>query len=192
MKKSPFLLGVSLVLCLSLCQCSNNSNSPDDSNDPGEPSASNKYLFPLANGNYWVYDGSCSNPPNALDGSGSVDSISATMESADDCDAAYQLISSRGNSSFPQHVELCDSTIRVNGSEWQPETPNNYFTYTVPAGTFDSCYAVLATFWFNGQDKLIYAKGIGMIERSQVWYSVHTGDSYHCTSSLIRYRIASE
>lgn len=175
------------------------STEPADTTDFTEPTDTTisavrieGYLMPLTDGNYWVYNGSCSNPPSGLDGSGSTDSISAKAESADGCDAAYQLVSSRGNSSFPQHVELCDSMIRLNGTEWQPYTPNNYFTYTVPAGTFDSCYAVLATFWFNGQDKVIYAKGIGMIERTQVWYSVHSGDSYHCKSSLIRYRIAAE
>ncbi len=184
MKKSLFLNVVGIVFCLSLWQCSNQTT-PSTEPEPRETANSIDYVIPVAEGNYWIYEGRCG-------GYAAGDSVSVGSIPNDSCELAFKIQSSRNNPEFSAAITSCDGSIYVNGRLWQTSAPDEYMTYTVPAGTFDSCYMIIKPYQMNGIDATVFAKGIGVIERGQVYFSVRSGDSYSCILSLTRYRVAGQ
>ncbi len=153
----------------------------EDSSNPVD------YIMPLADGNYWVYSGYCPSDPTPF--STMEESLSVTQLPSDRCKKVFQLKSSV-NRDHPNIVEICGNRIYVDGTLWSPPIPERFFSSSVPAGTFDSCFTVYRLFMFNGIDDITYAKGVGLIRRSQWWVSVRSSDSYRCNSVLLRYRVA--
>ncbi len=146
-----------------------------------------EYIMPLADGNYWVYSGYCPSDPTPF--STMEESLSVTQLPSDRCKKVFQLKSSVDRD-HPNIVEICGNRIYVDGTLWSPPIPERFFSSSVPAGTFDSCFTVYRLFMFNGIDDITYAKGVGLIRRSQWWVSVRSSDSYSCSSVLLRYRVA--
>lgn len=153
--------------------------------------AAQDYYRPLADGNYWVYSGFCPPMGKATTDYEVGESVSVEILPQETCMKLYRIRSSHGPYD-PYVVANCGGQIYVGGKAWQPPVPTEYFSHTVPAGTFDSCYSRYSIFWSNGYNVWIYAKGVGVIEQGQTWFSVRSGDSYFCRSQLLRYRVASE
>lgn len=185
MLNSRYLTAFSFFfLILTICQCSNRT---DPSAGPESPATANSidYVIPVAEGNYWIYEGRCG-------GNAAGDSVSVSSIPTDSCELAFKIQSSRNNPEFSAAITSCDGNIYVNGRLWQAPAQDEYMTYTVPAGTFDSCYMIIKPYQMNGIDATVFAKGIGVIERGQVYFSVRSGDSYSCIFSLTRYRVAGQ
>jgi hypothetical protein len=144
--------------------------------------------IPLTNGNYWVYRYS-----DTRSSAVSIESITVALLPTETCKRVY-LISRAGLAQSPSfRVEDCAGNAFVAGVPWLPSDHTTYFTRTVPAGTFDKCYTAQKPIgFFTGQDYMIYAEGVGVIERSKAEVSVHPGGSYSWSSELLRYHVASE
>lgn len=143
-------------------------------------------LLPMEVGNYWIYDVSSY-------GSGGcdcayVESVAVIGKTVTDTSIIYRFSGSLG-CHIPATVSVADGRVMFNDFDLNDLLSGSPSVVLVPAGAFATCYSGRSSFWFNGQDVMLFAPGVGIVGASRSYYSVHSDDYINFRAVLLRYHI---